>query len=226
MNEKQRLLTMLHDGKISETDFKILSDALDKKPSGISAVILFLINPFQKIAGIYALLIGLAIILIFSFICVYERFYVFGIMNVARTVQDAKIPISFTLLVYQNVVSCLIISLLFIIMAKLFRKKNLRLLDFFSMVAVARVPFLIQLSTYMLMQWIAPSFVPSFIHPTLAGSIYFLLMYVTVLWQYAMYFYALKEASGLTGNKWIYAACISIVLASVLIEKITMLPVY
>ena len=46
MKEQQRLLTMLHEHKITEEEFTILCQALEKKHSKFLRFINLMINPF------------------------------------------------------------------------------------------------------------------------------------------------------------------------------------
>ena len=228
MTEKQRLLNLLHENKISADDFKILLAALDKKPSGFAKMVLFLINPFQKITGWPALLLGIMIAVVMSYVCWQEKFYIFSILDIARNtaVPHPKVAFTFWLLLYQNAVNIGVLALVYILMAKLFRQKNVRIIDFFGMVAVARLPSLIVMVGVILVLKFMPTLQFLAIRPNLITSIYSLFVNVVILWQLAIYFYALKEASGLTGNKLIFAAFSSLILGTILTEQLTMFFVY
>ena len=219
---------MLHNNKISEQDFKVLSAAIEQRKSRFGRVILFLMNPFQKITGWPALAYGVVITLLMISICWYEKFYIFSILDVARAnaVSHPKVALTFWLLLYQSAVNIGVLGALYFIGAKFFRQKNLRIVDFVGMVALARFPLLIAMFFSMLMLKIKPHMHYLAIHPGAITSIYTLLMMAIILWQLTMYFYALKEASGLNKNKLIIVASFSIIIATVLTEQLTMIFVY
>ncbi len=143
--EKERLRDMLKENKISEDDYKILSASLDKKPSFAEMMFSTLINPFQRIAGFYSLGAGLVVIFCMSYLGVVAKVYFPGILDCLNSsiVKNPKIPLSFFLLVYQNLVSWIVLTVLFIIAAKIFQQKRMRTIDFFGTVALSRFPFLI-----------------------------------------------------------------------------------
>ena len=87
----------------------------------------------QKIVGVYALISGLAIIVFMSYLGSIGQFYSVGILGAlnASVVKNPSIHPTFLLILYQNMVVWLAISLLFIVFAKIFQPKRLRLVDFF-----------------------------------------------------------------------------------------------
>ncbi len=208
-NENQRLLNMLKENKISEADFKILSASLNKQTSFANTLFSLLINPFQRIAGFYALMAGFVVILCMSYLGVIAKVYFPGILDCLNSsiVKDPKIPLSFFLLAYQNVVSWLVLSILFIIAAKIFQQKRMRVIDFFGTVALARFPFLILVGFLCIVRIVNPSFMEfklsqgfqiqnSFMTP-----VFITVVVICAIWQVMTYFYALKVSSGLEGKK-------------------------
>ena len=77
-SEKERLLNMLKENKITESDYQLLSESINKKPSRLNTVFSLIINPFQKIAGLYALIAGLMIIAFMSYVGMVGKFYSVG----------------------------------------------------------------------------------------------------------------------------------------------------
>src|SRR5580700_6086554 len=79
--ENERLINMLKENKISEDDYKLLSAAIDNKPSRASFIFSVFTNPFQKVAGLYALISGLAVIFCMSYLGVIAKCYSVGVIG-------------------------------------------------------------------------------------------------------------------------------------------------
>ncbi len=229
-NEKERLLCMLKENKITEHDYKILSAALDKKTSRISAFFSLLVNPFQKIAGLKALLLGMGVMIAMSFLGVLAKVYFPGPLSClnAVVIKNPKMQINFFLLLYQNMISWLVLTVLFITAAKLFQQKRMRAIDFFGTVALSRIPFLVLTAMISIIQIVNPDFmniditkgIP--IHASFVMNVFSLVIVFCCAWQIATYFYALKESSGLVGKKLWLSFIVAIILGEVLSSSVTM----
>jgi len=228
--EKERLLSMLKENKISEDDYKILSASLDKKTSSfVLQLFSLLINPFQRIAGLYSLLAGLVILFSMSYLGVIAKVYFPGILDCLNSsiVSNPKIPLNFFLLAYQNIVSWFVLSILFIIAAKICHQKRMRIIDFFGTVALARFPFLVLVVFLSIVRVLNPSFMDidlthgfqiqkSFMTP-MFGTV----VVICAIWQITTYFYALKESSGLSGKKLWISFISAIILGEMLSSTLT-----
>lgn len=208
----EKLTDLFKNGKISEDDFKLLSAALVNRNSRIPSIFAIAINPFQRIAGASALIIGLMIIVIMSYLGVIAKVYFPGIIDVLNSVvvKNPQIPLSFQLLLYQNLVCWLILSILFFIGSKVFQPKKIRIIDFLGTVALARYPFLLVTAFISIIQIINPNFMNIDITKGIQsqmsfGMILFSLLVISfAIWQITTYFFALKVSSGLIGKKlWI-----------------------
>ena len=60
-NDKERLMGMLNENKISQDDYNTLLVALEKKSFFLKLQSSLWLNPFQKIAGFKALIMGMMI---------------------------------------------------------------------------------------------------------------------------------------------------------------------
>lgn len=227
MTEKQRLLAMLHDNKITEEDFKILSAALDNKPSRLMSIFHFLINPFQKIAGIRALFIGITLVLLVSYVGFRANIYFVNILSYdpASWFSHPKTPYTYLFLLYQNTVCVLSLSLSYLLFAKIFKQKRLRVLDFFSTVTLAQLPYLIGLILFLWLTTFDPAAASKSaqFHPNLLSSLQSALNSITSVWLITVWFYALKESSGLSGNKLWISFIGSLVLAATLSTVLNMI---
>jgi hypothetical protein len=216
--EKIKLMALLKENKISADEFHLLSNALARQSSPIKSIFPLLINPFQKIAGLYSLVAGFLIIISMSMIGSFAKVYFDGALafNIASTFAHVKFLPNFYLLLYQNLLSWLILSGLFVLSAKLFQQKRIRFVDFLGTIAFARYPFLILTIFTLLLQFIHPGLLAS--DASLFVQSYNIVWLFCYAWQISTYFYALKESSGLAGkNLWI-SFVTSIVLADMTTE--------
>ncbi|MFA6302902.1 MAG: hypothetical protein WC627_07190 [Legionella sp.] len=229
--EKTRLDTMLRDKKISQDEYQILAAALKRKSFFAKMESSLLLNPFQKIAGFKALMFGMIILLLTSYLGVKAGLYYLGPLSAINVLAVTKQSIGqpFLLLLFQNTVCWLAVAIVFMIVAKILQKKKVRLIDFLGTVALARFPMLfITLYTYFVR-----TFYPSMldidlskglpIHASMSQYLFSICVTVLMVWQIVTYFYAFKESSGLLGKKLWWAFLGSLVLVQFLSEPITTL---
>lgn len=209
-NDKARLMDMLYEHKITQKDYNTLLAALQKKSFFSKMQSSLLLNPFRKIAGFKALVIGIIILFTMSYVGVMAKVYFLGPLSVINATVVAKqtMGIGFLLLAYQNIVSWLVLALLFVIAAKALQNKKLRIIDFLGTVSLARFPLLLLTTFISMTRIVNPAIldidmtkgVP--LHYSSIGQyIFSLMVMVLVVWQIITYFYALKESSGLVGKK-------------------------
>lgn len=206
--ELARLLKMRKENTISENDFDLLSNALTKNSFCTTLENSALLNPFQKIAGFKALIIGLFIMLAMSALGVYANVYIDGSLGflMANGFKAAQAP-SFLLLLYQNMVACLTVAFFFYLAATLLRQKGIRLIDFVGTILFARYPTCINIIIIILEKWLTPErFNDDYskgisLHFSIIGSISALLWTGCFVWQGMNYFFALKISSGLEGKR-------------------------
>jgi hypothetical protein len=206
--ELERLANMLREHKISVEDYQLLTDALNKKSIFDSLENSMLVNPFRKIGGWSALGWGVGLMLVMSLVGAYTNIFYDGIMGFLIPLGiKTKLTPSFFLLLYQNSFACLTVSLMYFFVAKIFKAKRVRLIDFIGMVTLSRYPILISVVFTYLENLIRPDlfhFDPAqgfeirFSLLGTASTVIFLFCYI---WQIATYFFALQESSGLTGRR-------------------------
>lgn len=201
--EEQRLIAMLKENKISDDDYQMLRKALNKKSFCTLVENSMLINPFQKIAGFKALFMGLVLMIIMSLVGVYAGVFYdgsFGIMLPLGLKTNAT-P-NFILLMYQNIISILLVSASFLASALLFKQKGIRVIDFLGTVALARYPIFISLLSTMVHRLLEPELFTKDIsqgielHFDLINTLSYLIFLACFIWQIATYFFAFKESSG------------------------------
>ncbi|MDF1646856.1 MAG: hypothetical protein P1U61_07775 [Legionellaceae bacterium] len=232
MNQgKERLDKMFQEKKISEADYKVLITAMDKKSLFKKIESSILINPFQKIAGLKALIWGMMILVSMSFLGVIGQVYFIGVMGVlnAHALVKQAIDINFFLLAYQNLVSWIVLSSVFMATAKIFQKKRIRIIDFLGTVAFARFPLLIMTVCMALIQLVNPGFLAiDMTHGipmkgSLAMSGFSVVILCLFIYQIAAYFFALKESSGLVGKKLWVSFIASFIVAEVIIQPLAVI---
>lgn len=220
--EKERLLKMLDENKISENDYKILLAAIDSKNSKFKFIISLLVNPFQKIAGVKSLVIGVAIIFVMSYIGVLAKLYYSAILDItnATEVLHPKVPLSFLVLLYQNLVIWILLSAVYIIIAKIFRAKKVRIVDFLGTTALARYPYFFFTILFFITQLFVPNFslydtAKGYIHPNILMMLLGVIFLLCGIWQLVAYYYAFKESSGLTHKKLWIGFVVSMLIAEI-----------
>lgn len=209
--ELARLANMLREQKISAEDYQLLTDALNKKSMFDSIENSMLINPFQKIGGWKALALGLVFMLIMSLIGVYANIFYEGFLGYLSPIGiKTKLTPNFFLLLYQNIIVCLILMTLYFFAAKLLKAKGIRLVDFIGAVTLSRYPLLISVTFNYLENLLRPDllyFNPSQgfeLRFSLFSMISAMIFMFCAMWQIVTYFFAFKESSGLTDKRlWI-----------------------
>ncbi|MCX7114312.1 MAG: hypothetical protein NTW08_00110 [Gammaproteobacteria bacterium] len=206
--ELDRLANMLREHKISVEDYQLLTDALHKKSIFDSLEKNMLINPFRKIGGWRALGWGVGLMLVMSLLGTYANIFYDGIMGYLVPIGiKTKLTPSFFLLLYQNAIACLTVSLMYFFVAKFFKAKRVRLIDFIGMVTLSRYPILISVFFTYLENLVRPEllhFDPAQgfeLRFSLFGTTSMVIFMFCYIWQIATYFFALQESSGLTGRR-------------------------
>ncbi|MBN9289036.1 MAG: hypothetical protein BGO43_01675 [Gammaproteobacteria bacterium 39-13] len=229
-SENERLATLLKENKITQDEYKLLYKALEK-PSSVRFVLTLLINPYQKIAGLWAFVIGIGIILIISYLGSIAKIYFPGLLGIlnASMIKSPKMGTDFLFLLYQNTVIWAVLTGLFILAAKFLQQKGVRIIDFMGTVALSRFPYLILTGFLALMRTVNPRFMDVGMEqglqlkPSILAVIFSSVVIICAVWHIVTYLYALKESSGLSGKKlWIsFIACI--LIGEIIANFITMM---
>ena len=207
--EKTRLDKMLSDNKISQEDYHILATALKRKSFFAKMHASLWLNPFQRIAGVKALIIGVVILILTSYVGVKAGIYYLGPLSLinATALPKQSFAHPFLFLIYQNTVAWITLSLLFIIAAKMLQKGRVRIIDFLGTTLLGRFPILMITLSAFLIRIFFPEVLNIDVskglqvHGSIAQYLFSILISVFLIWQGFVYFYAFKESSGLTGKK-------------------------
>jgi len=173
-------------------------------------------NPFEKIAGYTALVVGLAIILLTSFLAALNGIHFDGVLSVqlgAYTgfhVPFAESLINYTFLCLTGYIVC-----------RIFSKSNFRIIDLSGTIAFSRYPLLIAT---------AMGFIPGIDRQNPYNMINFLVGFAVifcVVWSQILLYNSLHISANLKGNKkWIaYIILITFtaVISSLFYNKIYLL---
>jgi hypothetical protein len=227
--EKARLDQMVQEQKISPSDYIILANALKRKTLFNKIHSTFLLNPFQKIAGLKALFLGIITLLLTSYFGVKAKLYFLGPFSIINESALAKQSMShpFAFLLYQNVVCWLVLAIVLMVTAKILQKNKIRMIDFLGTVALARFPFLILTVSLLLVRVFYPEILnvdfkhglP--LHPSMAQSLFGIIVTSCAIWQITVYFYAFKESSGLTDKKLWFGFFVAMGLAENMAQLLT-----
>lgn len=223
-SEKERLLRLLNDGKLSSNDFEMLSSAIDKKTSPIARAFNLLINPFVRIAGFPALAIGFVIMLAMSFLGFKSGIHFPGVFDLQLANVGNKTPeeLTFVKLILQNLVSAIMLGLAFYGASVIAKVKGLRIQDFIGTVMLSRFPYLIATLGFSVLLFLGTEISSDGnMSPSTIAAISIIAIGALV-WQSVTYFFAFKESSGLAGKSlWVsfFVAAISAeVLSAMLIR--------
>lgn len=99
----------------------------------------FLVNPFDKVAGAKALLIGLILYVSAVVIGYYQHILYYGVLSVK--VVNSEIPFIRTLSL--SLISVLVFALLLYIAGKLTSKSSVRLIDVIGTITLAKTPLMV-----------------------------------------------------------------------------------
>lgn len=211
--EQEKLLKMFQDRKISESDYQLLSQALNKESLCTQLENSLFVNPFQKIAGFKALFLGLILMVILSVLGVYSNVYFDGILGVMYAEHIKAMKPNFLLLMYQNGAAVLVLASLFLASALILRQKRIRVIDFFGTVAMSRYPLLIWFLYNILEKNLFPPKPWDYstdieLHFSITGTVGYFFFIGAMVGQIITSFFAYKESSGIEGKKlWISFIC-------------------
>lgn len=226
--EEEKLLAMLKDNKISVSDYQMLIAALNKKSFCTQIENSWLVNPFQIIAGYKALLLGFVVIVTMSLIGTYADVYFDGVLGFIMPYNLIAMKPNFLLLLYQNIIAWLVLSLTFYFMALFLRQKNIRVIDFLGTVLLARFPILISLLFTAFQKYWSPDLFKAEdlskgieLHLNFADALGWLVMMGSHAWILMTYLFAFKESSGAEGRKLWIGYITSIVVGNILAMILT-----
>lgn len=213
MDEKQRLLKLLDENKISEEEYHLLSKSLDKPKVSIESFFDLLIKPYPKIPLSSSILFGSIFLIATSVMAHYAKMHFPDPLTVLTIGKSLSIPE----LLMQNLIIVFTVSGLFFGLSKLLKQKNIRYLDFLSYILVSRFPYFLLTAFVYLSFLLIPSLQdPNSISPNF-GIILKIISFTLLIWQVILYFTALKEASGLDNKKTLFVYISSLILSIAII---------
>lgn len=217
-NEQLRIDNMLATGQISTEDHTILTEALGNRKNKFQWMMSYVFDPFASVSSGTALAIGVALMLAMSFFGSQLGIYFPGAIDL-QIAGKGRVFDGFGKLLFQNGVAVLSIAGAFFVGALLFKKRNLRLIDFLGFVALARLPYALFTFVLFFLSPAFPSLLPRTDDVTPGGGmiVIAILSLAVLVWQGVLMFSAQKYASGLKG-KYLW---ISFVLGLIVAEALS-----
>lgn len=230
LKEAKILNSMRDKNKITAEEYNLLLQAIKDKSYSTSPLY-WLINPFQRVAGIKALWIGIAILFLISAMGVIANVYFVGFFGcmAASNFPNTKIPPNFLLLLYQNLVSCSLLAVLYFVTAKFLHQKKIRVIDFFGTVLLSRFPMLFFTAIVAIITVVNTNAThynvagAADFRPTILSTVQNASFLLATVWQIITYFFALKESSGLVGNRLWLSFIFIILLGNIAGEQLSLM---
>ena len=197
--ERERLLKLLAEGKISEADFKMLSEAL--APSMKRDWVALLFNPFESVAGGRAVAYAVGVAVLLSLLGAEPGIHFPGLLDL-QIPQKLEHDFVGRLLVLlgHNFAALFVLGILGYLSALVGKRRGVRFVDFLGMLGLARfayVPCTALLLGFSFADRAA--FYEQQGHPVM-GYATALVAVPSLVWLFVTYFSAYREASGFKGR--------------------------
>lgn len=214
-NDKLRLIKLLDSHQITESEYLLLIQALDKEPKLITRIFQFIINPYEKLSPILSLIVSILIVLLLSYLC-----YITNFLGQWNKFSDTE-KISYFSVAKFPLTMWISTSVIFLLVSLILGARKLRMLDFFAFCGIALFPFFM----IILLDSIAYSINPKFINPGNNEDSY-ILIYSGILdtiailllfWYIVSNFFAFKISSGLNQHRSWLGFVIAMIIANTII---------
>lgn len=187
-----------------------------------------IINPFKYIAGTKSLLIGLGILLLTSIIGFFSNTHFPDTISVKINYES-----SIFYFILQNLSNWIIISFLLYIMAIIFSKTSIRMIDVFGTQALARFPYLIasflgfsvsvnKFAKYIL--WTTfqiGEHIELTIMNILSAIILIILAFILTIWLIVLIFNAFTVSTNIKGRQSVWIFIIALISSMVITHYIS-----
>lgn len=189
----------------------------------------WLFNPFEKIRGLHAILIGLAIILLIAVFGNIAKVYYPGVIDClsVSTIGASFTGYSFINLFFQLITSWLVLSLVYFVAQicasfETLLSKKINFMHIFGVTALARFPYLVLTIFFTFIQLIRPEMLDInsgkgvTFHSSLSTVLFSSFIFLCYIWQFVTYFYAFKSTTPFSGWKRNVGFAISIIAAELI----------
>jgi hypothetical protein len=200
-NERQRIDNLLANGRIGAEDHQILVDALVRKSSATVKFFSVVANPFHRLSSLTGVVCGLTFIGLLSFLGSHAGLHFPGTLDL-QIINEGRRQVSIGELFVENLIDTLFLALIFYLGALIYRRRNLRIVDFVSTNIFSRLPY----TVFALIAFATISFFPDLV-PVKASqqpSVEMMLLAASAIifltWNMVLIFSGLKESSGLKGR--------------------------
>lgn len=199
---KEQLLKLLNDGVISLKAFTFLNLERGGKRNIINCCFSFIRNPFIRVEGWLGLLLAILIILMIGSLAWLGQFHFPGLLDHSELPPTKHL--SFIAIVIEILISWLIISTMFLIMAKVFKASSLRYIDFFNYCGIAKIPYLVLSIVLLILRYfdnrlfLTAGNKSGFIN--IVDFVWMGLFYGIYFWQLYLYYGSFQNASGIVNR--------------------------
>lgn len=200
--KKEQLSKLLNDGVISSKEFALLNLERGGKRNIVNCCFSFIRNPFVRVEGGQGLVIAILIILTIGLLAWLGQFHFPGLLDHSELPPTKHL--SFIVIVIEILISWLIISTMFLIMAKVFKASSLRYIDFFNYCGIAKIPYLVLSIILLILRcfdnrlFLTAGNKSGFIY--IIDFVWMGVFYGVYFWQLYLYFGSFQNASGIVNR--------------------------
>jgi hypothetical protein len=188
----------------------------------------WIFNPFEKIQGIPALIIGFFILIAIAVFADIAGLYFPGVIDcmVVEVMSPTHQGFNVGILFLQLIASCAILSVTFIFSCALLPfqlaiLKDIKPIRFFSSTMLARFPYLILSIFFALVRFYSPEYLDMeagkniTLKPSAQTMLLSSFIFLCYIWQFVTYYYAFKASSPLKEMRMYIAYALSIIVAEI-----------
>jgi len=174
---------------------------------------------------------GLISLILLSYFSMLAQFYTPGIISCLNaTLAEFQCKPNFLLLLYQNIVCWIILSLLYWAFCKVFCSNRIPLANFLEAVAIARYPYIVLMVLLSIVRTWQPHLLMENLkatlpHPEYPAILFSIIVVLCMIWQLIAYFHALKTTSQLSGRRLWWIFVITILLGDAISIPLAILPI-
>ena len=219
LTNRARLMDLLNENRISQSEYNLLIKSLDKKQSKFSIFLRFMLNPFDYITQYPAFFSGLVIIFMLSYVGNITSMNFSGFVGVdfVRGQQFDYVEILANLFIIW-----LCISLFSYLICKLLGGYGLRIFDFFAFCGLAKLPFffamlLDSISYHIDQRLLDNEHSGQGIFINIYGGILDTIVIIFIFWHLILYYQAFKAASGLNNQRRWFGFIVTMVVTNSLL---------
>ena len=221
--QEQRILKLLQDGQITKEESETLRRSLKPKSAAFTRFVTVLLNPFDRISGWPAAMLGLLVAAMTSLIAREGKIHFPGFLDLQAATPDLYFSkLTWLSLVSQNLINAIVFALISLMICLALRQKALRIQDFLGNAMLARFPYLFATLAITGITLAHPEIFTTDVEQLRTQVSYapMILLILTSLlalaWQLTVYYQAFKVSSGLKSKRLWLGFTSAIILSEIL----------